>query len=85
MYIDKIDNIVDKYNTNFHRTITKNPINVKISTYIDFDIENNHKNPKFKVGDAVIMSKYKRKIARGYTPNWSEQLFVIEKVKNTVP
>ena len=43
------------------------------------------KNPKFKVGDYVRISKYKNIFAKGYAPNWSEEIFVIKKVKNTVP
>ena len=47
--------------------------------------KNNNKDPKFKVGDRVRTSKYKNIFAKGYTPNWSEEVFVIKKVKNTVP
>ena len=43
------------------------------------------KNPKFKVGDYVRISKYKNIFAKGYSPNWSEEIFVIKKIKNTVP
>ena len=43
------------------------------------------KNPKFKVGDSVRISKYKNIFAKGYTPNWSEEVFVSNKIKNTVP
>ena len=43
------------------------------------------KNPKFKVGDHVRISKYKNIFAKGYTPNWSEEVFIINKIKNTVP
>ena len=43
------------------------------------------KDPKFKVGDNVRNSKYKNIFAKGYTPNWSEVVFVINKIKNTVP
>ena len=43
------------------------------------------KNPKFKVGDNVRTSKYKNFLAKGYTPNWSEEVFVIHKIKNAVP
>ena len=43
------------------------------------------KNPKFKVGDNVRISKYKNIFAKGYTPNWSEEVFIINKIKNTVP
>ena len=61
------------------------PIEVKDNTYIDSIKEVNDKDPKFKVGDHVRISKYKNIFAKGYTPNWSEEVFVIKKVKNTVP
>ena len=61
------------------------PVDVKDNTYIDFDKEVNDKDPKFKVGDHVRISKYKNILAKGYTPNWSEKVFVIKKVKNTIP
>ena len=60
-------------------------VNVKLYTYIDFFVENNDKDPKFKVGDHVRMSKYKETFSNGYVPNWSEQFSVINKFKNTVP
>ena len=61
------------------------PIDVKDNTYIDFGKEVNENDPKFKVGDHVRISKYKKNFAKGYTPNWSEKVFVIKKIKNTVP
>ena len=61
------------------------PIGAKSNTYIDFDVKSNDKNLKFKVGDHVRMSKYKNIFAKSNTPNWSEEVFVIKKVKNTVP
>ena len=61
------------------------PVDVKDNKYIDFKKEVNDKDPKFKVGDHVRTSKYKNIFAKGYTPNWSEEVFVIKKVKNTVP
>ena len=69
----------------YHRTIKMKPVDVKDNTYIDFKKEVNDKDPKFKVGDHVRISKYKNIFAKGYTPNWSEEVFVIKKVKNTVP
>ena len=54
---------------------------VKTSTYIDFDVENNNKNPKFKVSDHIKISKYKNIFTKGYTQNWSEEVFVIKKWK----
>ena len=84
MYIDKLD-IVGEYNNTYHRTIKMKPTDVKDNTYIDFKKEVNDKDPKFKVGDYVRISKCKNIFAKGYTPNWSEEVFVIKKVKNTVP
>ena len=85
VYIDKLNDIVNEYNNTYHRTIKMKPVDVKDNTYIDFKKEVNDKDPKFKVGDHVRISKYKNIFAKGYTPNWSEEVFVIEKVKNTVP
>ena len=84
MYIDKLDDIVDEYNT-YHRTIKIKPVEVKDNTYIDFNKEVNDKESKFKVGDHVRISKNKNIFAKGYTPNWSEEVFVVSKIKNTVP
>ena len=57
------------------------PIDVKDNTYIDSKKEVNDKDPKFKVGDHVRISTYKNIFAKGYTPNWSEEAFVIKEVK----
>ena len=85
VYIDKLDDIVNEYNNTYHRTIKMKPVDVKDNTYIDFKKEVNDKDPKFKVGDRVRISKYKNIFAKGYTPNWSEEVFVVSKIKNTVP
>ena len=85
MYIDKLDDIIDEYNNTYHTTIKMTPINVKDNTYINTSKEINNKDPKFKVGDRVRISKYKNIFAKGYMPNWSEELFFIKKVKNTIP
>ena len=61
------------------------PVDTKDNTSIDFKKEVNDKDPKFKVGDHVRISKYKNIFAKGYTPNWSEEVFVVSKIKNTVP
>ena len=79
VYIDKLNDIVDKYNNTYHSTIRMKPIGVKSNTYINIDKEINNKDPKFKVGDSVRISKYKNIFAKGYTPNWSEEVFVIKK------
>ena len=85
MYIDKLDDIVGEYNNTYHRSIKMKPIDVKDNTYIDFKKEVNDKNPKFKVGDHVRISKYKNIFAKGYVPNCLEEIFIIKKIKNTVP
>ena len=61
------------------------PIDVKDNTYINIDKEVNDKNAKFKVRDNVRISKYKNIFAKGYTPNCSEEIFVIKEIKNIVP
>ena len=60
------------------------PIDVKDNTYINTDKEFNDKDPKFKVGDHVRISKYKNIFAKGYTNNWSEEVFLIKEFKKTV-
>ena len=85
VYIDKLDDIVNEYNNTYHTTIKMKPIDVKDNTYINTDKEINNKDPKFKAGDRVRISEYKSIFAKGYTPNWSEEVFVIKKVKTTVP
>ena len=85
VYIDEWDYIVNEYKNTHYRTIKMKPIDVKDNTYIDCIKEDRDKDPKFKVGDYVRISKYKNIFAKGYTPNWSEKVFVIKEVKNTVP
>ena len=85
MYIDKLNDIVNKCNNIYHRTIKVKPVNVKDNAYIDFNKEVHDKDPKLKISDWLRISKYKNIFARGYTPNWSEEVFVITNVKNTVP
>ena len=79
------ENIVNEYNNTCHRTIKMKPINVKDNSYIDFWKEVNDKDPKFKIGDYVRISKYKNIFSKGYMTNWSEEVFISSKIKNTVP
>ena len=85
MYIDKLDDIVNKYNNKYHRSIKMKPVDVKDNTYISSDEEVNYKDPKFKGGHHLRISKYKNILAKGYTPNCSEEIFVIKNVKNIFP
>ena len=75
MYIDKLDDIVDKYKNIYPTTIKMKPVDVKSSTYIDSSKKINDKDPKFKIGDIVRISKFKNIFAKGYVPNWSEEVF----------
>ena len=84
-YIDKVDDIVNACDNTYHTTIKMKPVDVKDNAYIDSSKKVNYKNPKFKVGDHLRIKKYIHNFAKGYTPNWSEELFVIKEVKNTVP
>ena len=77
VYIDKLDDVVDEYNNTYHNTVKMKPIDVKDNTYINTSKKINNKDPKFKVGDHVRISKYKNIFAKGYMPNWSEEVFVI--------
>ena len=83
--IDQLGDIVSEYNNTYHRTITMKPVDVKDNAYIDSIKKVNDKDPKFKFDNRVKISKYKKLFAKGYTPNWSEEVFVIKEVKNTVP
>ena len=83
VYIDKLDDIVNKYK-NDHRIIKMKSLDVKVSIYIDFNKENNKEAPKYKFGDNVRISKYKNIFAKGNVSNWSEEGFVIKKIKNTL-
>ena len=85
MYIDKLNYIVSECNNTYHRTIKMKPVDVKDNTYIDFRKEVHKKDPKVKVVDHVRISKYKNIFDIAYTPNWSEELFVIKRIENTVP
>ena len=89
VYIDKLDDIVNEYNNTYHRAIKMKPTDLKekkyIYIYINIGKEVNDKDPKFKVGGHVSISKYKNIFAKGYTPNWSEEIFVIKEIKNAVP
>ena len=83
--VDELNDIVNEYNNTYHRTIKMKPADVKDNTHIDFNKEVHDKDPKFKLDDHVRTSKYKNIFAKGYTPNESKEVFVIKKVKNTVP
>ena len=85
VYFDVLNDIVAEYNNTYHKTIKMKPIDIGDVSFAEYNEEFNEKGPKFKVGDHVRISKHKNVFAKGYTPNWSEEIFVIKKIKNTVP
>ena len=85
VYLDDFDDIVQKYNDTVYKTIKMKPFDVTSDSYAEDSKDSNEKDPKFKVGNFVKISKYKSIFARGYTENLSEEGFVIRKMKNTIP
>ena len=92
--VDIVSQIIQlkKYNNTYHRTIKIKLLDLKPSILLaikrinDKDIKAiNNKDPKFKIGDIARISKYENTFAKGYVPNWSEEVFFITKVKKTVP
>ena len=78
--------IVNEYNNTYHRAIKMKPIDVKFNSYVEYNVNSNDKDHKFQVRGRVRISKTKNIFAKGFqTPNWSEKVFVISKIKNTVP
>ena len=85
VYVDKLDDIVNKYNNTYHSTIKMKPVDVKSSTYIDFNKKSSKEDSEYKVGDHLKISKYNNIFAKGYVQNWSEEGFLIKKVRTNVP
>ena len=85
VYIEKLDDLVYKYDNTDYITIKMKLVDVKSNIFIDSSKEVNDKDPKYKIDGIVRISKYKNIFAKGYTPNWSEEVFMSKKVKNTVP
>ena len=82
IYLDVLDDIVNKYTNTVHKTIKMKPIDVTDDSLAEYNEKGNKKGPKFKVGDHVRISKYKNIFAKGY---WSKEVFIVNKIKNTVP
>ena len=85
VYFDVLNNFVDEYNNTYHNTIKMKSIDVKSNSYAEYNVDSNDKGPKFKIDDHVRISRYKNIFAKKYTPNWSEEVFIISKIKITVP
>ena len=84
VYYDVLDDIVNKYNNTKHSTIKMKPIDVKNNKRVYIN-EHNEKDSGFTVGDRVRISKFKNIFAKGYTPNWSKEIFIVDKINDTVP
>ena len=84
VYFGVLDDIVDKYKNTYHKTFKMKPIDVENDSFVECNEESNEKDPKFKIGDHVRISKYKNTFAKGYASNWSEDTFIVKKIKNTV-
>ena len=84
VYYDVLDDVVNKYNNTKHSTIKMKPIDVGNNKRVYID-EHNEKRSRFKVGDRVRISKFKNIFAKRYTPNWSSEIFIVDKVNDTVP
>ena len=84
-YFDVLDDIVDKYNNAVYKTNKMKPIDVTNNSYVEYNEDSNKKDPKFKVNDHVRICKYKNIFAKEYVPNWSEEFFIVNEIKNTVP
>ena len=85
VYFDVLNDIVHKYNNKVNKTIKMKPIDVTNDSYAEHNKHSNKKHPKFKVGDRVIILKYKKIFSKGYGLNWSEEGFVVSGIKNRVP
>ena len=93
VYYDVLDDIVNKYNNTKHSTIKMKPhstikmkpIDVRDNNKRVYVDEHNEKGSRFKVGDRVRISKFKNMFAKGYTPNLSKEIFIVDKINDTVP
>ena len=84
VYYDVLDDVVNKYNNTKHSTINMKPIDVKNNKRVYTD-EHNKKDSRFKVGDTVRISKFKNIFAKGYSPNWSTEIFIVDNINDTAP
>ena len=94
VYWDKLDKLVDDYNNRKHSSIKMSPTEARkknnekqvFANLYEDEIFLKPKKPKFSIGDKVRLSKYKRRVFdKGYTPNWTEQVFVVDEVNLTKP
>ena len=84
-FVDVLDDVVNKYNNTVHRSIKMKPTDVTSDSYPEDNEDSNVTKSKFKVGGHVRISKYINIFVKGYTKNWSEEVFAFSKIKDTVP
>ena len=82
-YLPYLNRLVDQYKNTHHHSINKNPINADYSALTE-KLETNPKAPKFKVNDRVRITKYKNNFSKGYTENWSREIFIINSRLNII-
>ena len=85
VYYDVLDDVVNKYDNTKHSTIKMKPIDVGDNNKRVYVDEHDKKDSRFKAGDRVRISKFKDIFAKGYTPNWSKEIFIVDKINDTVP
>ena len=85
VYYDVLDDLINKYNNTKHSTIKMKPIDIKDNNKRVYADEHNEKDIRFKVGDRVRIFKFKNIFAKGYTPSWSKEIFIVDKINDTVP
>ena len=84
VYFDVLYDIVNKYNNTVHKTIKMKPIDITNDSYAEYNENPNKKDPKFKLVSMLEFQNIKTFLLRYILPNWSEEMFVISKIKNTV-
>ena len=75
-YLSYLNKLVDEYNTTYHHSIGKKPVNADYSA-LSAEIEMNPKAPEIKVGDTVRITKYNNIFSKGYTENWSKKILLL--------
>ena len=85
VYYDVLDDIVNEYNNTKHSTFKMKPKDVKDDNKRVYIEEHNEKSARYNVGDRVRISKFKNIFAKGCTPNWNREIFIVNKINDTVP
>ena len=84
VYYNVLNDVVSEYNNNKHSTVKMKPIDNKNNKRV-YIHEDKEKSARFNAGDRVRISKFKNIFAKGYTPNWTKEIFIVDKINDTVP